>query len=245
MQRGSTFAARMAVVVLLLSMVGTPFRAHAVSSGISGRTNGGSGCATCHGSFVDTGIAVAVSGPATRTAGQSGTYTITATKSAIANGLKMGFNVSASDGALSVVAGQSTSLVGSEITHNVGVGALAVTAGGTGSASYTFNYTVPAGAVGGSTHTIYSVSHLQTVTGSQTAGWNYGANFTITVPATAPGAPTAVVATAANGQATVSFAAASANGSPITKYTVTTIPAAGTDVDINTAATTHTKHMAG
>ncbi|MEO8101206.1 MAG: choice-of-anchor V domain-containing protein [Betaproteobacteria bacterium] len=240
MQWRSIIAAHMAVVMLLLIMGGTPFRAYALSTGIPGKTNGGGGCTSCHGVSVDSGIAVAVSGPTTRTAGQLGTYTITATKGGIADGLRMGFDVSSSDGALSVVAGQSTSLVGSEITHNVSVGALATTAGGTGSASYTFNYTVPASAAGGSTHTIYSVSHLQTVAGSQTAGWNYGANFTITVPPTAPSAPTAVVATAANGQATVSFAAAIANGSPISKYTVTANPAAGTDVDVNTAATTHT-----
>lgn len=238
-QRGSA-AIRMIAAATCWLAATVPFCAQASSTGIAGRTNGGGGCATCHGAAVDTGIAVAISGPATRTAGQLGTYTITATKSGLINGLKMGFNVSASDGALSVVAGQSTSLVGSEITHNVGIGALATTAGGTGSASYSFNYTVPAGAAGGSTHTIYSVSHLQTAAGSQTAGWNYGTNFTITVPPTAPGAPTAVVATASNGQATVSFAPAPANGSPITKYTVVVNPAAGTDVDVNTAATTHT-----
>lgn len=238
--RGQEIATQFAVVMLLLIMAGAPFRAYASASGVPGKTNGGGGCTNCHGLSVDAGIDVAVSGPTTRTAGQLGTYTITATKSGIANGLRMGFDVSASDGALSVVAGQSTSLVGSEITHNVSVGALATTAGGTGSASYTFNYTVPAGAAGGSTHTIYSVSHLQTVAGMMTSGWNYGANFTITVPPTAPSAPTAAVATAANGQATVSFSPPTANGSPITKYTVTANPAAGTDVDINTTATTHT-----
>ena len=44
-------------------------------------------------------------------------------------------------------------------------------------------------------------------------------------PATEPGAPTAVTASAGNGQATVSFAApASDGGSPITSYTVTSTP---------------------
>ena len=45
-----------------------------------------------------------------------------------------------------------------------------------------------------------------------------------TGPPTAPSAPTAVTATAGNGSASVTFTAPSANGSPITGYTVTSTP---------------------
>src|SRR6185437_14792816 len=59
---------------------------------------------------------------------------------------------------------------------------------------------------------------------------------TPTAPATAPDAPTGVGAVAGDGQATVSWTAPAANGSPITGYTVTTspgdttTPASGTSV---------------
>jgi len=56
-----------------------------------------------------------------------------------------------------------------------------------------------------------------------------------------PGAPTNVIATAGNAQATVSFPApASDGGSPITGYTVTSLPAGGVDANAGTTATTHT-----
>jgi hypothetical protein len=59
-------------------------------------------------------------------------------------------------------------------------------------------------------------------------------------PATAPGAPTGVTATPGNAQATVTFAAPSTGGSPITGYTVTSSPAGGVDTNAGTTALTHT-----
>ena len=57
---------------------------------------------------------------------------------------------------------------------------------------------------------------------------------------TVPDAPTAVVATAGNAQATVSFTAPANNGgSAITSYTVTATPAAGQDLQVSTTATSH------
>jgi len=56
------------------------------------------------------------------------------------------------------------------------------------------------------------------------------------IPST-PAAPTAV---AGSGQATVTFVAPAANGSPITGYTVTSIPDGGTDTNAGTTALTHT-----
>lgn len=56
-----------------------------------------------------------------------------------------------------------------------------------------------------------------------------------------PDAPTAVVATAGNAQASVTFAAPANNGgSAITGYAVTSNPAGGTDSNAGTTATTHT-----
>jgi hypothetical protein len=52
-----------------------------------------------------------------------------------------------------------------------------------------------------------------------------------------PNAPTSVMAVAGNGQATVSFA--SGGGTGITGYTVTSIPAGGTDVSAGALTTSH------
>jgi len=61
-----------------------------------------------------------------------------------------------------------------------------------------------------------------------------------------PLAPTSVVATAANAQATVTFAAPAANGSTITGYIVTVIPAAPGSLGTDTAsATSRTRTITG
>ncbi len=61
------------------------------------------------------------------------------------------------------------------------------------------------------------------------------------VPAGPPGAPTGVVATAGDGQATISFVPPSSNGgSPITSYVVASSPAGGIDQQAGTTATART-----
>ena len=143
-----------------------------------GKANG-TGCSTCHGATADATMTVAVTGPTMLTAGSIGTYTITATKSGVANGTKMGFDLRVSDGTLSVVAGQSTALTSGEVTHSASVGALATTT--SNSASYSFKYTMPANAAAGSTHLLYSVSAL-----GYPIAWNHGSPFTVTVPTPVP-----------------------------------------------------------
>jgi hypothetical protein len=76
-----------------------------------------------------------------------------------------------------------------------------------------------------------------TVTATNSVGTGPVSNASTPVtPAAAPGAPTAVSAVAGDGQATVSWTAPAAHGSPITGYTVTaspggaTTPASGTSV---------------
>ncbi|MEO8383665.1 MAG: choice-of-anchor V domain-containing protein, partial [Betaproteobacteria bacterium] len=181
----------------------------------------GAGCSGCHGASADGTLSVVITGPATLTAGSLGTYTITATKSGIANATKMGFDLIASDGTLSIVAGQSTALTGSEITHSASVGALATTT--SNSANYTFKYTMPAAAAVGSNHTLSSVSALGFV------GWNYGTNFTVTVP---PPAPAVTSSAAANGTVGQAFSYQITGTNSPTSYAVTgTLP---TNVTINT-----------
>ena len=57
-----------------------------------------------------------------------------------------------------------------------------------------------------------------------TPGWEFEVVVGRRVAATAPSAPTGVKATAGNGSAAVSWTAATANGSPVTRYTVTSSP---------------------
>ncbi|MGO9017690.1 MAG: fibronectin type III domain-containing protein [Syntrophobacteraceae bacterium] len=60
-------------------------------------------------------------------------------------------------------------------------------------------------------------------------------------PATKPGAPTGVEATAGNGEATITFTVPSSDGgSAITGYTAIPSPKAGVDKDAGTTSTTHT-----
>ncbi len=64
--------------------------------------------------------------------------------------------------------------------------------------------------------------------------------FSFAYAATAPGAPTGVAATPGDGQATVYFTApASDGGSAITGYTVTSIPAGGTDTNAGSTSLSH------
>jgi hypothetical protein len=62
-----------------------------------------------------------------------------------------------------------------------------------------------------------------------------------------PNAPTNVVATAGAGQATITFNAPPSNGSAITRYIVTAIPATGSvlGTDITTSATSRTRTISG
>lgn len=72
---------------------------------------------------------------------------------------------------------------------------------------------------------------------------NSASNGTATVTfsmASVPSTPAAPAAVATSGQATVTFVAPAANGSPITGYTVTSSPAGGTDTNAGTTALTHT-----
>ncbi len=134
-----------------------------------------------------------------------------------------------------------------------------------GNASASVNFTPPAN--NGSAITSYTVTANPggpSVTGTGSpifvSGLINGSTYTFTVTATnaigtspasaasnsvtpsaptVPGAPSAVVATAGNASATVSFKAPAANGSPITGYTVTSRPAGGVDVNAGTTALSH------
>jgi hypothetical protein len=172
-----------------------PAEALAWSTGITGVTHKsvGSGCVGCHGAAPDPLISVAITGPATLVAGQAGTYTVTSTRSGIANGTRMGVDIAASDAPtpLSIGADPDIYLDGAsgELTH-VSAAAAHLTAGS--SASYQFTYTMPAAASAGSAHTLYATSALSFV------GWNHATDLVVTTASAGSGARYVNAATGVN-----------------------------------------------
>ena len=125
---------------------------------------------------------------------------------------------------------------------NLGVGAAAVSSGiggngGNGGISGSGSGLSPTASPGGGGGGARSGSGSTFSGGTGAAG-----QVVLTVTSfSPPGAPTSVSATAGNAQATVSFTAPTSNGSaPITGYTVTSIPAGGTDINAGTTALSHT-----
>lgn len=85
-----------------------------------------------------------------------------------------------------------------------------------------------------------SVSGSITLTPTNDGGLTDPSDLTYTANAIVPGAPTSVAATAGNATATVTFVAPVSNGgTAITGYTVTSIPAGGTDADAGTTGLSH------
>ncbi len=184
-----------------------------------------------------------------------------ATVTGLTNGVSYYFRVSARNsmgtGAVSNIVSATPITVPGAPTINL------VTAGNT---QVIVNFTAPADN-GGSPITGYTVTsspdgHTGTGTASPitVTGLSNGTSYTFTViatnaagsgpasvasnsviPITVPSQPTAVSAVAGNMQATVTFMAPNSNGgSPITGYTVTSIPSGGTD---SNAGSTNLSHI--
>lgn len=99
-------------------------------------TNFGMSCDSCHGGGVQP--TVTLSGPTTVSPGQSAIYSLTVQSAAVASQTAAGFNVSATDGALASLGGD-TQIIDGEITH---VSPKTNTAGGV--AVFSFQWTAPA-----------------------------------------------------------------------------------------------------
>ena len=232
-----------AVGMTLLTLTGLHQHASACSDCpdfLAGRTNKntigentGVGCAGggCHAQ--DTGMAVTLSGPATLGIYSRGAYTVTATRTGLGpnggnSGVKMGMAVAASDGPPTPLAESSLNLVLSssgEVIHSAAGGGLNAT-NASGSASYTFYYTMPLAAALGSVHTLYAVARLGgSSNGGAGGGWKHALNLSVTATTGPPSPPTIGTATAGNAQASVSFTApVSDGGSPIISYTAIAEP---------------------
>jgi len=184
----------LALGLLALAVLLAPDAGAEISPGRTGATLKGPtpGCAQqCHGFHGnpdgDPGLTVTISGPALLNADQVGTYTVVATKAGVPEGTRMGLDVATSDtGALRSIGGQSTELLAGEVVHSMANPPFELQKTTIqGSATYSFLYRMPAGAVGGSTHTIYATAALGRF------GWNYAPNVVVT---TRPAAPSSLTA---------------------------------------------------
>ena len=184
--RGNTILLKICAATAFAAAIASA-PAHAITQGVSNATlkpgSTGGGCATCHNPTPGSIASVTIQGPATLDAGATGIYTITATLTTPAAGIKMGVNVAAGDGALGNATGQQTKLENGEITHTGPNATLPVTTAG-GSASYNFSYTMPVTAGAGTTHTLYATASL-----GQTGGWAHAPNFTVTTGQAASNPP--------------------------------------------------------
>ncbi|HEX5129035.1 MAG TPA: CHRD domain-containing protein, partial [Usitatibacter sp.] len=201
--------AAVSLAACFLASTGPWMPAAASSGGYTGAST--TGCVGCHGASADPNMSLSLTGPATLVAGESGTYTLTATKSGV-SGQPMGLDVSTSDGTgLATIAGQSTKLLGQEITH---MSPPRTVSGTTGTYQFTFN--MPAGAGAGTTHTLRAASVID-----YPGGWR---TTTFTVTTVAPSGTRYVNAavgvdsgscTAANPCKTITFAmGVAATGNP-------------------------------
>ena len=188
------------LLVALIAMLAV-FQQEAVANGAlgpTGKTLGatGAGCTAASGCHFNQTATVTISGASTLNPGQSSVYTVTATNVTQTSTLSMGMDVATKEttgsngnGTLSITpsanlyAPSTTELVHCTLASSpfACVGPLNKT-DALGKASYTFTFTMPAGAVAGDKHTLYATARLGT--GSSGGSWNHATSLVVT--ATAP-----------------------------------------------------------
>ena len=111
--------ARVAVAACLTALLGDPAVVAARSDGLTGLSgkNNDTYCRNCHGGGAAPGVAF--SGPTSVAPGAAATYVFTVTSNAPASLTVAGLNIAASDGTLSVAAGQGLRVELGEVTHNI------------------------------------------------------------------------------------------------------------------------------
>ncbi len=195
-------------------------------------------CGSCHGTRGT--ITVTLSGPASLAAGQQGSYTVSIAGGT--NGDYMGMVVSTTDsvatnpfsGTAPLTPASNLTIVHSSASSSPGPSTLTrVSAAGT--ASYSFNYTMPAGATVGSTRTLHAVVRTGITSGLE-GRWNH-ANISAGVPqglvvTTAAAPPTAPTSLTLSSKTASSATLNWGGGGPAYRLvykTGTTPPASQTD----------------
>ena len=132
--------------------------ANSSSTGITGRTlksGAALGCGSCH--SPNKTLVVSISGLSSLTVGTSSTYTVTVSGGAASTNI--GVDIAASDAGSLSESATNLKVLSDEITHTTAIDPLNTTnASGTG--SYSFTYTMPAGAPAGSIHTLYAAARV-------------------------------------------------------------------------------------
>lgn len=160
-------------------------------------TNFGMSCNACHGGGVQP--IVSLSGPTTLGPGESAIYALTIQSQAVASQTAAGFNVSATDGVISSLGGD-TQIIDGEITH-----VSPKANNGAGVAVFSFQWTAPASAP----QAVILYAAGNSVNLDDTPGGDRHANTTLTVNVVNPTAVQLTgVAAAASSPATLPVAAA-------------------------------------
>jgi parallel beta-helix repeat protein len=189
---------------------------------ITGLTNGTSYTFTVKATnSVGTSVASSVSNSVIPTAPAATAYTFTGPTSGNVNTASSNFTVT---------------------PNNLYSGTITITPTGPGSAGISAKVLTFSNSSAAQTFTINpTVAGSITLTGTNSGTLTNSSSLTYTATAILPGAPTSVVATGGNATATVAFVAPASNGgSAITGYTVTSIPAGGTDIHAGSTSLNHT-----
>jgi hypothetical protein len=153
------------VSLIFVLMLGVSLMVYPYASGVAGRTLLGTtpGC-TCHSSSSNSAVIVSVTGPTTLTAGQTGTYTLSVSRSSgtFSTG---GIDIAVSSGTLGIGSSTGIKISSGEVVHSSKF---------TGTTSKTFTFTAP--------NTPGTVTMAVTgAAGTNPPTWNHGTSLTITV----------------------------------------------------------------
>jgi hypothetical protein len=161
--------AAISVSLVFIILLGVSLIVYPYGSGVAGRTLIGTspGC-TCHSSSSNSAVVVSVTGPTTLTSGQTGTYTLSVTRSSgtFSTG---GIDIAVSSGTLGIGTSTGIKISSGEVVHSSKF---------TGTTTKTFTYTAP--------NTAGTVTMAVTgAAGTNPPTWNHGTSLTITInPAT-------------------------------------------------------------
>ncbi|MCX6164599.1 MAG: T9SS type A sorting domain-containing protein, partial [Ignavibacteriae bacterium] len=154
-------------LLIFVLLFGYSLYVYSYGNGVAGRTLLGStpGC-TCHSNGQSTAVVVTLTGPTTLTVGQTGTYTVTITRSTGSTSTG-GIDVAVSSGTLGIGTSTGTKILSGELVHSTPFSSGVTT-------TKTFSFTAP-NTVGPVTMAAIGAK------GPNPPNWNHAINITINV----------------------------------------------------------------